>query len=208
MAKRGVTLSTSDVRREAVVDAAITEFARTGYHGTPTTAVATSAGISTAYVFKLFPSKVELFVAALDRCFELVERSLAAGAARVAGAEPEAILHEMGGAYAELIADKRLLMLQVHAQSAAEIADIGAAVRRGLARVTDYAKTRSGGSDEAVQRFMAYGQLCHLITTLGLDGDEGGWATVLTAGIRHYPEVPAGESVPPQASVESSLPSA
>lgn len=195
MAKRGVSLSTSDVRREAVVDAAITEFARTGYHGTPTTAVAASAGISTAYVFKLFPSKVELFVAALDRCFELVERSLATGAARAAGAEPDAVLYEMGGAYAELIADKRLLMLQVHAQSAADIADIGEAVRRGLARVTDYAKTRSGASDEAVQRFMAYGQLCHLITTLGLDGDEGGWSAVLTAGIRHYPETPGATAL-------------
>ncbi|MCU1639779.1 MAG: TetR family transcriptional regulator [Nocardia sp.] len=185
MAKRGVTLSTSDVRREAVLDAAIVEFARTGYHGTPINTVATAAGISTAYVFKLFPSKVELFVAALDRCFELVEQSLATGAARAAGGDPEVILYEMGGAYAELISDKSLLMLQVHAQSATDIPDIAEALRRGLARVTDYAKVRSGASDESVQRFIAVGQLCHLITTLGIDGHEGGWAAILAAGIRH-----------------------
>ncbi len=185
MPKRGATLSTSDARREAVVDAAIAEFAKTGYHGTPINTVASAAGISPAYVFKLFPSKVELFVAALDRCYELVERSLATGAARVPGNEPEKVLHEMGGAYAELIADKSLLMLQVHAQSAADIPEIADAVRRGLHRVTDYAKTRSDATDDQVQRFMAYGQLCHLITTLGLDENEGSWAAVLTAGIRH-----------------------
>ncbi|MEV6767836.1 TetR/AcrR family transcriptional regulator [Nocardia sp. NPDC051030] len=185
MSKRGVTLSTSDVRREAVLDAAITEFAKTGYHGTPINTVAAAAGISSAYVFKLFPSKVELFVGALDRCFELVERSLATGAARVPDGDPEQILHEMGGAYAELIADNRLLMLQVHALSATDVADIADAVRRGLQRVTDYAKTRSGGTDAQVQHFMAWGQLCHLITTLGLDEHTGSWAAILTAGIRH-----------------------
>ncbi|MEU2034413.1 TetR/AcrR family transcriptional regulator [Nocardia amamiensis] len=185
MTTRRVTLSTSDARREAVVDAAITKFAETGYHGTPINTVASAAGISPAYVFKLFPSKVELFVAALDRCYELVERSLATGAARVPGGDPEKVLHEMGGAYAELIADKSLLMLQVHAQSAADIPEIADAVRRGLQRVTDYAKTRSDATDDQVQRFMAYGQLCHLITTLGLDDNEGNWASILTAGIRH-----------------------
>ncbi|MEV6276777.1 TetR/AcrR family transcriptional regulator [Nocardia sp. NPDC051832] len=185
MTKRGATLSTSEARRDVVVDAAIAEFARTGYHGTPINSVAAKAEISPAYVFKLFPGKVALFVAALDRCFELVERALSAGAARAHGADPERILHEMGGAYAELITDQSLLMLQVHALSAADIPEISEAMRRGLARVTEFAKARSGAPDSAVQRFIAFGQLCHLITTLELDGDDSDWAAVLTAGIRH-----------------------
>lgn len=185
MTKRGATLSTSDVRREAVVDAAIVEFARTGYHGTPISAVAARAAISQAYVFKLFPGKVALFVAALDRCYELVERALAKGLARAAGADPEKVLYEMGGAYAELIADKSLLMLQVHAQSAADIPEIAEAMRAGLGRVTEYARSRSGAEDDQVQRFMAYGQLCHLVTTLGLDSRSDAWAVTLSAGIRH-----------------------
>lgn len=179
------TLSTSDARREAVVDAAITEFATSGYHGTPISTVAAHAGISPAYVFKLFPSKVELFVAALDRCFELVEQSLATGARRAAAEDPDAILYEMGGAYAELIADKRLLMLQVHALSAADVPEIATGMRRGLARVTEFAKSRSNAADEQVQRFIAFGQLCHLITTLGLDSPDDQWASLLSRGIRH-----------------------
>ncbi|GAA5093088.1 TetR/AcrR family transcriptional regulator [Nocardia iowensis] len=184
MTKRA-TLSTAEIRREAVVDAAIEEFARTGYHGTPIANVATRAGISPAYVFKLFPGKTALFVAALDRCFELVEQALAAAAATAAGCAPEEVLYRMGGAYADLIADDKLLMLQVHAQSVAEIAEIADAMRQGLARVTEMAKVRSGAGDEQVQRFMAFGQLCHLITTLDIDDHQGTWAEILTAGIRH-----------------------
>jgi AcrR family transcriptional regulator len=195
MTRPGVKLSTSEVRREAVVDAAVAEFARTGYHGTPISNVATRAGISQAYVFKLFPAKVSLFVAALDRCFELVERALSTGAARAAGGSPDDVLYAMGGAYAELIADNSLLMLQVHAQSAADIPEIADALRRGFARVTRFAKTRSGAQDAQVQRFIAYGQLCHLITTLDIDGDDGDWAAILTAGIRH-PNRPATRGAP------------
>lgn len=190
MTKPGARLSTSEARREAVVEAAITEFARTGYHGTPIGNVATRAGISQAYVFKLFPGKISLFVAALGRCFELVEEALSAGAAGAGGGSADEILHAMGGAYAELIADNRLLMLQVHAQSAADIPEIADALRRGFARVTRLAKARSGGDDAQVQRFIAYGQLCHLLTTLDIEGGDGDWAALLTTGIRH-PNRPA-----------------
>ncbi|MFD3458701.1 TetR/AcrR family transcriptional regulator [Nocardia fluminea] len=185
MTKRGATLSTSDVRRDAVVDAAIIEFAKTGYHGTPINTVAARADISPAYVFKLFPGKVALFVAALDHCFDLVERAMSTGAANSTATDPAGILHDMGGAYAELIADKSLLMLQVHAQSATDIPEIADALRRGLAKVTTFAQRRSGGTPEQIQYFIAYGQLCHLVTTLGLDGDDSTWATALTTGMRH-----------------------
>ena len=46
--------------------------------------------------------------------------------------------------------------------------------------------SRSGASAEAVQRFVAYGQLCHLIVATGLTADDGPWAATLTAGIRHF----------------------
>ncbi len=166
------------------MDAAIVEFARTGYHGTPITNVAATAGISSAYVFKLFPGKVALFVAALERTFEQIERAMSTGATR-AGDDPEQLLWEMGGAYTELIADKNLLMIQVHALSVADIPEVGEAMRNGLARVTGFVKRRSGAPDAEVQRFIAWGQLCHLITTLQLDGNTNDWATIVTAGIRH-----------------------
>lgn len=188
MSNRAVTLSTAEKRREAVIASAITVFARTGYLGTPISDVAGHARISPAYVFKLFPGKVSLFVAALDRCYELIEHALSKGADAAPSDVPADILHAMGGAYAELIADRDLLMMQVHAQSAADVPEIRLSMRRGLARITTFAMERSGASGAQVQRFMAIGQLCHLITTLGLDRVDDPWSAILTDGIRHYPE--------------------
>lgn len=164
-------------------------FARSGYLGTPITAVAEHAGISPAYVFKLFPSKEALFVATLDRCFHLVEAALIRGAQASTDQTPEGVVWAMGGAYAELISDRSLIMLQVHAQSAADVPEIGTALRKGLQRITTFVKSRSGASDEAVQRFMAYGQLCHLIVTAALDAEDAPWAQLLTSGFRHPPDV-------------------
>ena len=178
-------LSTADVRRETVLNSAVLVFARSGYLGTPITAVAEHAQISPAYVFKLFPSKEVLFVATLERCFNSVLAALAHGADASGDQTPDGLLRAMGGAYADLIADRSLLMLQVHAQSVAEITEIGAALRRGLQQSTTFVKIRSGASDEAVQRFFAYGQLCHLIVTAGLENDTAPWAQFLTSGLRH-----------------------
>lgn len=178
-------LSTAEARRETVLQSAVVVFARSGYLGTPITAVAEDARISPAYVFKLFPSKEVLFVAALDRCFDLVQAALARGAQKSADQTPDGVLWAMGGAYAELISDRSLIMLQVHAQSAADVPEIGAALRKGLHQITTFVKTRSGASDEAVQRFMAYGQLCHLIVTAALDAEDAPWARLLTSGFRH-----------------------
>ena len=122
--KTSKSLSTSDVRRDTVINSAIAVFAKGGYLGTPITAVAKQAGISPAYVFKLFPSKGELFVAALDRCFELIHSALAEGADASVDQTPEGLLFAMGGAYASLISNRDLLMLQVHAQSAGDLPEI------------------------------------------------------------------------------------
>ncbi len=185
MPKRKPVLSTSEARREAVIHSAMTVFAANGYLGTPVTDVAKRAKISTAYVFKLFPSKQELFVAALERCFEVILVTLAKAAEESADQSPESLLFAMGGAYAALIADRKLLLLQIHAQSAAGTPEIAKAFRRGLASIVSFVKVRSNASDDLVQRFMAYGQLCHLITTVGLDMDKSSWARILTTGFRH-----------------------
>jgi AcrR family transcriptional regulator len=180
-----MALSTADSRRPLVAASATRVFARGGYYGTTIAAVAEDARISPAYVFKLFPSKEKLFVAALERCFDEIMESVAAGADTAAEQSPDGVLYAMGGSYAELIADRTLLMLQVHAQSVAEIPEIGEALRTGLGGLPRFVKTRSGAADNDVQRFIAYGQLCHLIVTLGLESVPDEWARTLAHGIRH-----------------------
>ena len=69
---------TASERRTAVLAAAITEFARSGYAGTSTDAIATRAGISQPYLFRLFGTKKDLFVAT----YELVSDRIIAAMTR------------------------------------------------------------------------------------------------------------------------------
>jgi len=185
MTMRSSPPSIAEARRPVVAAAALNQFARGGLHGTTVADVAREAKISPAYVFKLFPGKESLFVAALEMCFDEVVEALEHGADTAAERTPSAILDAMGGAYAKLIGDRRLLMMQVHAQSVADVPEIGDALRAGVAKITRFAKSRSGGSDDQVQRFIAYGQLCHLLVTAGIDGLSDDWAAILDHGIRH-----------------------
>lgn len=57
-------------RRESVVRAAIAEFALKGYYGTSTEAIAKRVGVTQPYLFRVFPGKKAIFVAALVRSVE------------------------------------------------------------------------------------------------------------------------------------------
>src|SRR5438874_13707460 len=92
-------------RREELISAAVHEFARGGLHGTAVERVARRVGVAQPYVFSLFASKRDLFLAALERSFERVAETFrAAGDAFARGRAPagcETALEAMGGAYRE-----------------------------------------------------------------------------------------------------------
>src|SRR3954447_6902684 len=66
-------------RREEILDAALEVFADQGLHGAATEEIASRAGISQPYVFRLFGTKKELYVAGVARYFrqpfELMQKS-------------------------------------------------------------------------------------------------------------------------------------
>src|SRR6476660_1870633 len=103
-------------RREELISAAVHEFAHGGLHGTPVERIARRVGVAQPYVFSLFQSKRELFLAALDRSFERVAATFreAAGAFALGRApDCESALEAMGDAYKALLRDDRdYLMLQ------------------------------------------------------------------------------------------------
>ena len=63
------TRHTADERREEMIAAALVAFADTGLDGTSTETIARQVGISQPYLFRLFGTKKELFLAAVERCF-------------------------------------------------------------------------------------------------------------------------------------------
>ncbi|WP_448320262.1 TetR/AcrR family transcriptional regulator [Streptomyces sp. CO7] len=187
MQKQPRRLSSAEERRETVLRTAIGAFAARGYFGTTTAEVAKAAGISQAYVYRLFPNKEVLFTAVVEHCFTRVRAALEGGAAKVTSSEPQAVLDSMGDAYAQLISDNDLLLVQLHAQAAAVSEPaIKEAVRAGYARTVEYVRSASGGSEEQVQRFFAVGMLCHLIVSLDASSIDAPWTRTLTAGIVHY----------------------
>jgi AcrR family transcriptional regulator len=179
-------LSTADERRETVLRTAVRAFAARGYYGTPTVDIAKQAGISQSYLYRLFPAKEDLFIAVVRRCFRLARESFAEGVAKAASAAPEDVLSAMGDAYARLVSDPDILMLLTQAQCASQEPAIGEAVRSEYARLVEYVRAASGGSDADIQLFFARGTLCHLLVAIGALSVDARWAHTLNEGIRHY----------------------
>jgi len=178
-------LLTADLRREAMIASAVTVFAQTGYYGTTVADVAADAGISPAYVFRLFPSKEELFLAAVERCYARIVDAVMAISGVSESRGSAVVLDEIGSMYAGLIGDKALLMLQVQAQSVSNLPAVREAVHRGLKTVVEAIFERSGAAPAEVQQMMAYGLLCHLIVTAGLTEVDADWARTLTSEMLH-----------------------
>src|SRR2546429_5813239 len=97
-------------RRDALIDAAVHEFAHGGLQGTPVNRIARRVGVAQPYVFSLFGSKRELFLAAVERGFELIGDTFARAAEEFdpATAPPDVdVLKALGAAYVELLATHR-----------------------------------------------------------------------------------------------------
>ncbi len=78
---------TAEERRTSVLAAAVTEFARSGYAGTSTEAIAHRAGISQPYLFRLFGTKKDLFIATYDLVGARIVRTLVAACGGLTGEE-------------------------------------------------------------------------------------------------------------------------
>src|SRR5512145_1909906 len=100
------TRQTADERRVAVLEAANVEFALRGLHGASTDAIARRAGISQPYLFRLFGSKKELFIAVVDRCYDRTLEGFRAAASGKFGADA---LTAIGDSYVQLIEQDRTM---------------------------------------------------------------------------------------------------
>jgi AcrR family transcriptional regulator len=160
------TRTTSEERREQVIEAAVKEFATSGFHATSTTAIAKRAGISQPYIYALFPNKHELFLAVHQHVVDRIRRAFL-DAAR-GGADPEERLAMMGHAYVELLAERDKILVQMQAHAAAGDPALRDPVRREFLRLTEDISRMSGASDEQVFAFLAKGMLLNVVAALEL----------------------------------------
>jgi AcrR family transcriptional regulator len=181
MSSAPTTRQTAEERRATVLDAARAEFAVTGYHGTSTEAIAKRAGISQPYLFRLYRTKKELFLACIERGFGVTREVFKEASEGLRGEEA---LAAMGKAYMELLADRRKLLVQMQAYAACDDAEIREVVRRGFRDVYSFVEARSGVDAERLSQFFAKGMLINVIAAMDLGSSQARWARQLIEGAR------------------------
>jgi AcrR family transcriptional regulator len=169
----------AEERRAEILEAAMPLIAERGFDGTPTLAIAQAAGISHAYLFRLFPAKEDLNVAVVARCNRIIRERFAHAAeqARARGEDPGPA---MGAAYAGLLRERDTVLVQLHAHAASPThPEIREAMRASFADLYGVVQRGSGAEPEAVRAFFAEGMLMNVAVALGLEELDAPWARAL-----------------------------
>jgi AcrR family transcriptional regulator len=154
----------ADDRRFEIIAIAFRHFAAGGYNGTSTEDIAREAGISQPYLFRLFRTKRELFLACVDRCYGGIAEVFAAAAE---GAEDP--IEAMGHAYSErLLPDRHALMFQMQAHATGD-PEITAYVREGFTALRARVASLAGVPEAETWNFFATGMLLNVTAMLDLD---------------------------------------
>jgi len=166
---------TGEQRREQVISVAELEFAAAGLHGASTETIAHRAGITQAYVFRLFGTKKRLFVACVDAAFERMRLALVATAAGATGIDA---LAAMGREYNAMLADRTTLLLQLQgfAAAAAGDAEVRDAVRDSFGRLWLSVADTAGLDPVTVKTFLTFGMLLNTNAALELGDVDEKWA--------------------------------
>ncbi|MGC0363582.1 AcrR family transcriptional regulator [Rhodococcus sp. 27YEA15] len=153
-------------RRALVIAAGTRAFARRGYAGTSTDAVAKEAGVSQPYVVRMFGTKADLFHAvfahALDKIVDTFTDKL--DVVDVNPAKPD-FWSDLGAAYGELVLDRDLLLVMLHG-FATSTDDVAAVSRSAMSRIYTLIRDRTGCTTEQARLFIANGMLINTLLAM------------------------------------------
>ena len=161
-------------RRSQVLGIAAPEFADHGLHGASTEVIARRADITQAYIFRMFGTKKELFIAT----YELVsDRIIGAMTRAGTGLEGEEALSAMGQAYTQLLEDPELLQVQLHGFAAAPgDPDLAATCRRTFEVLWHLIHERTGITDDEIREFFSMGMMMNVMSAIDLLSVPQQWA--------------------------------
>jgi AcrR family transcriptional regulator len=162
-------------RREQVLGIAEEEFAAAGLYGASTETIARRAGITQAYVFRLFGTKKLLFLECVDAAFERMRLAMVAAAGGASGVEA---LAAMGQEYNDMLADRTTLLLQLQGTAAAAAGDgeVRDAVRASFARLWQSVADTAQLDPVTVKAFLAFGMLLNTNAALDLPQVDEPWS--------------------------------
>lgn len=175
----------SEARQRQLVEVAVRVFARAGYDQTSTADLAREAGISAPALYRHFPSKKALYLAALrhvaDRQFDDWQRIIDRAPSAASG------LASLGQHYQRMLRDEpHLSQMRFRSLNAADDPDVRAVVieQQQRARELILALCEQAGSEASLPAgltprtvtaaFMAWGALTDVVQHLQLDEQPGG----------------------------------
>jgi AcrR family transcriptional regulator len=170
-------------RRAQVLGVAEEEFAAAGLYGVSTETIARRAGITQAYVFRLFGTKKQLFLVCVDAAFERMTSAMLTAAGGSTGIEA---LTAMGREYNAMLEDRTTLLLQLQgtAAAAAGDAEVRDAVRASFGRLWEAVADTARLDPVTVKAFLAFGMLLNTGAALELADVNERWARQARTRIR------------------------
>ena len=169
----------AEERREDVLEAAREVFAKHGLSGASTDEIARKAGISQPYLFRLFRTKKELFIATIERCFAETLDTFRQASEGLSGEEA---LKAMGKAYGELIrSNPNRLRAQMQTYAACDDTQVREVARQGYGRLVDFVEQASGVGVDTLSHFFAKGMLINVVASMDLLDSDEPWAKKLLA---------------------------
>ena len=154
--------------------------ARDGMHAASTAEIAKRAGISHAYLFRLFPTKDELLLAVSHRCGDAMHQSMLKAGERAKGRGEDPLV-AMALEWTNQLTDQTNLLVSLQSITASRsVPALGDRLRDAWGEVVaDIARISGAGPDE-VRAFVAQGMLLQVIAALGAEQTE--WASWLHHG--------------------------
>ena len=154
----------AEERREMVLEAAIIEFGKHGLHGASTIAIAKEVGVSEPYLYRLFKTKKELFIASAERAFAKVNQSLV----EAATAHPEDKFGAMARAFDDFLEQRHELLFSIQIIASSADSEVQQTAQR-LIREHYFLLVKLTGADPlSIQHFMARGWQLVLFTAIDL----------------------------------------
>jgi AcrR family transcriptional regulator len=155
---------TAEERREQILEAAISEFSARGLRGASVEDLAERVGVSQPYVYRLFGTKKELFLAAMGRVCDRVQEAFR----RAAEEDPGNALEAMGRSYNPALFRREDMLMLLQGFAAADDPEVREAVGERYAGLWRFVEGISGASEEEVWRFFATGMLLTVDAAIGL----------------------------------------
>jgi AcrR family transcriptional regulator len=169
-------------RRTLIVDRALPEFASYGVNGVTADALAHAVGVSQPYLIRLFGSKKELYLAVVNRSFELLEQEIDATVADLPES-PRERLDAITKAHRKLLRASKVRLGEMQLYASCGDPDIRAVVRDRWAKLYQHTQEITGASDEEMVEFVSRQVLAAVTAALDLESikDSEPWAQNLLA---------------------------